>query len=98
LGDADATRFEKVLSEVLSNPNVSSVVTMSTPSATLNYNDLAKIIVETSYGTGKTMLAALMGLAEGEENKQIVRDGEVSHFMYPELAIRTLAAMYRFRE
>jgi 4-hydroxybutyrate---CoA ligase (ADP-forming) len=28
VGDADSTRFEKVLSEVLSNPNVSSVVTM----------------------------------------------------------------------
>jgi 4-hydroxybutyryl-CoA synthetase (ADP-forming) len=98
LGDADAIRFEKVFSEVLSNPNVSSVVTMCTPSATLNYNDLAKIIVETSKSTGKTMLAALMGLAEGVENKQILTDGGIPHFMYPELAIKTLAAMYRFRE
>lgn len=98
LGDADSPRFEKVLSEVLSNPNVSSVVTMCTPSATLNYNDLAKIIVETSKSTDKTVLAALMGLAEGVENKQILTDGGIPHFMYPELAIRTLAAMYRFGE
>jgi hypothetical protein len=34
VGDADATQFEKVLSEVSSNPNVSSVVTMCTPSTT----------------------------------------------------------------
>jgi 4-hydroxybutyrate---CoA ligase (ADP-forming) len=98
VGDADATRFEKVLSEVLSNPNVSSVVTMCTPSATLNYSDLARIIVKTSKGTGKTMIAALMGLAEGNENKQILTDGGIPHFMYAELAVRTLEAMYWFRD
>jgi 4-hydroxybutyryl-CoA synthetase (ADP-forming) len=97
VGDADAARFENVLSEVLSNPNVSSVVTMCTPSATLNYSDLARTIVKTSKGTGKTMIAALMGLAEGTENKQILSDGGIPHFMYAELAIRTLQSMYRFR-
>ncbi len=98
VGDADAARFEKVLSEVLSNSNVSSVVTMCTPSATLNYSDLARTIVKTSKGTGKTMIAALMGLAEGTENKEILTDGGIPHFMYAELAVRTLEAMYRFRD
>src|ERR687898_1022039 len=68
VGDADYGRFEKVLVEVLSNQNVGSVVTMCTPSATLDYNELARTIVKTSKDTGKTMLAALMGLAEGTEN------------------------------
>ncbi len=96
VGDADSDRFEKVLSEVLANPNVGSVVTMCTPSATLDYNELAKTIVRTSKNTGKTMLAALMGLAEGLENKQILSEGGVPHFMYAEPAIRALESMYRF--
>ena len=96
VGDADFNRFEKVLQEVLSNPNVGSVVTMCTPSATLDYNELAKTIIRTSKNTGKTMLAALMGLAEGLENKQILSDGGVPHFMYAEPAIRALESMYRF--
>ncbi len=41
VGDADFNRFEKVLNLVLAHPNVGSVVTMCTPSATLNYDDLA---------------------------------------------------------
>ena len=41
VGDADYNRFEKVLSEVVSNSNVGSIVTMCTPSATLDYNDLS---------------------------------------------------------
>jgi len=96
VGDADFNRFEKVLREVLSNQNVGSVVTMCTPSATLDYNELAKTIIRTSKNTGKTVLAALMGLAEGLENKQILSEGGVPHFMYAEPAIRALESMYRF--
>ena len=84
------------LKKSLSNPNVGSVVTMCTPSATLDYNELAKTIIRTSKNTGKTMLAALMGLAEGLENKQILSEGGIPHFMYAEPAIRTLESMYRF--
>src|SRR5919106_1068875 len=97
VGDADFNRFEKVLIEVLSNQNVGSVVTMCTPSATLDYNELARTIVKTSKNSGKTMLAALMGLAEGTENKKILSDGNIPHFMYAEPAIKTLNAMYSHR-
>ncbi len=96
VGDADFSRFEKVLQEVLSNPNVGSVVTMCTPSATLDYNELARTVIKASKNKGKTMLAALMGLAEGLENKQILSEGGIPHFMYAEPAIRTLESMYRF--
>ncbi|HJS64200.1 MAG TPA: acetate--CoA ligase family protein [Nitrososphaeraceae archaeon] len=96
VGDADFNRFERVLIEVLSHKNVSAIVTMCTPSATLDYNDLAKTIIKTSNNSGKTMLAALMGLAEGEENKKILSDGGIPHFMYAEPAIRTLEAMFRY--
>jgi len=37
-----------------------------------------------------------MGLAEGMENKQILSEGGVPHFMYAEPAIRALESMYRF--
>ncbi|MGC1932234.1 MAG: acetate--CoA ligase family protein [Candidatus Nitrosopolaris sp.] len=98
VGDADFSRFERVLVEVISNPSVGSIVTMCTPSATLDYDDLARTIVKTSKGSGKTMLAALMGLAEGTKNKEILSEGGIPHFMYAESAIQTLEAMYRFRD
>lgn len=98
VGDADYNRFEKVLEEVVSNPNVGSIVTMCTPSATLDYNELARTIVKTTAGSGKTSLASLMGLAEGTENKQILSDGGIPHFPYAEPAIRTLKAMYEFSD
>src|ERR1051325_7881523 len=56
VGDADFNRFEKVLTELLLNPNVGSVVTMCTPSATLDYNDLARTIVKISKGSCNNIL------------------------------------------
>ena len=96
VGDADYNRFEKVLREVVATDSVGSIVTMCTPSATLDYNELAKTIVRTTSNSGKTSLAALMGLAEGIENKQILSEGGVPHFPYAEPAIRTLKSIYDF--
>lgn len=95
VGDADFNRFEKVLNLVLAHPNVGSVVTMCTPSATLNYDDLARTLVKMSRQfPKKTMLASLMGLAEGVENRAIMSEGGVPYYLYSEPAIRTLKAMY----
>lgn len=98
VGDADFARFEKVLDLVLAHPNVGSVVTMCTPSATLNYDDLARVLVKMSAKyPNKTMLASLMGLAEGVENRAIMSEGGVPYYLYAEPAIRTLKAMYDFK-
>jgi 4-hydroxybutyrate---CoA ligase (ADP-forming) len=98
VGDADYIRFENVLNLVLSHKNVGSVVTMCTPSATLNYNDLARVLVKLSKKfPDKTILASLMGLAEGIENRAIMSEGAVPYYLYSEPAIRTLKAMYDFK-
>lgn len=99
VGDADYLRFEKVLLEVLAHPNVGSVVTMCTPSATLNYDDLARTLVKMSHQfSNKAILASLMGLAEGVENRSIMSEGGIPYYLYSEPAIRTLKAMYDFKK
>ena len=99
VGDADYVRFENVLNLVLSHPNVGSVVTMCTPSATLNYDELARVLVKMSRQfPNKTILASLMGLAEGIENREIMSEGGVPYYLYSEPAIRTLKAMYDFKK
>ncbi len=99
VGDADYLRFEKVLLLVLAHPNVGSVVTMCTPSATLNYDDLARVLVKMSQQfPNKTILASLMGLAEGIENRKIMSEGGIPYYLYAEPAIKTLKAMYDFKK
>ena len=98
VGDADFNRFDNVLNEVLAHPNVGSVIAMCTPSATLDYNKLAKVIVNVSKKYNKTMLASLMGLDEGVKNKEILAQGGIPYYTYAETAIRSLKAMLRFVE
>jgi len=96
VGDADFNRFENVLNEVLQHKNVGSVISMCTPSATLDYDKLADVIVKMSKKYKKTMLASLMGLDEGITNREILAAGDVPYYTYAEGSIRALNAMLRF--
>jgi 4-hydroxybutyryl-CoA synthetase (ADP-forming) len=96
VGDADFNRFNNVLENVLAHKNVGSVIAMCTPSATLDYDKLAEVIVNMSKKHKKTMLASLMGLDEGIKNREILAAGDVPYYTYAEGAIRTLRAMLRF--
>ena len=96
VGDADFKRFENVLNEVLKHRNVGSVISMCTPSATLNYDKLAEVIVSMSKKYKKTMLASLMGLDEGITNREILAKGDVPYYTYAEGSIRALKAMLTF--
>lgn len=98
VGDADHERFRNVLDVVLAHPNVGSVVTMCTPSATLDYDKLAEVIVAMSRKYGKTMLASLMGQDEGIRNKEILASGSIPYYNYAEEAVRSLRAMLQFSE
>jgi 4-hydroxybutyryl-CoA synthetase (ADP-forming) len=96
VGDADFNRFNNVLDRVLAHPNVGSVITMCTPSGTLDYDKLAEVIVTMSKKYKKTMLASLMGLDEGITNREILAKGGIPYYTYAEGAIRTLTAMVKF--
>ncbi|HSB83415.1 MAG TPA: 4-hydroxybutyrate--CoA ligase [Nitrosarchaeum sp.] len=96
VGDADFNRFSNVLEHVLTHPNVGSVISMCTPSGTLNYDKLANVIVAMSKKHKKTMLASLMGLDEGITNREILAAGDVPYYTYAEGAIRALNAMLKF--
>ena len=98
VGDADFNRFNNVLDHVLKHPKVGSVISMCTPSGTLNYDKLAEVIVAMSKKYKKTMLASLMGLDEGITNREILAEGDVPYYTYAEGAIRTLAAMLKFSD
>jgi len=98
VGDADFNRFENVLNEVLAHKNVGSVISMCTPSATLDYDKLAEVIVKMSKKYKKTMLASLMGLDEGITNKEILANGDVPYYTYAEGSIRALKAMLQFAD
>lgn len=98
VGDADHERFKNVLDIVLAHPNVGAVVTICVPTAVLDYDKLAEVIIAMSKKHNKTILASLMGQDEGRTNKEILADGNIPYYDYAEEAIGSLGAMLRFAE
>ena len=96
VGDSDHIRFKMVLDLILANQNVGSVIAMCTPSATLDYNKLADVIVQMSKKYRKTLFASLMGLDEGIKNREILAAGNIPYYTYAENAIRSLHTMLKF--
>jgi 4-hydroxybutyryl-CoA synthetase (ADP-forming) len=80
VGDADFNRFHNVLDRVLKHPKVGSVISMCTPSGTLNYDKLAEVIVSMSKKYKKTgairTLAAMIKFAIWVNTKE----GKIAKF------------------
>ena len=86
VGDADYLRFERVLLLVLAHPNVGSVVTMSIlqPHSTTTTLQGFLSRCRRQQFSNKTMLASLMGLAEGIENRKIMSEKRHPYYLYAE--------------
>ena len=98
IGDAKEDRYEKVLEEVILDPNVDSIIILLTPQAMTNIEDIAHVIVKASKKTKKTLLVSFMGGADIAPGVKILEKSLLPHYPFPEDAARTLMAMTRYHE
>ena len=97
LGDARADRYRLAMLEVLSDGNVHAVIVLLTPQAMTESLETAKSIVEIKSSTGsKPILAVFMGGMAVEEARRYLTDNDVPCYDFPEKAIKTISAMYRY--
>ena len=93
LGDADATRYERALRVLQSDPGVHSILCITTPQAVTKPRAIADAIVRCTRGTELTTLAVFMGDATMTEAVGVLRGGGVPEYAFPERAVATLGAM-----
>ncbi len=98
IGDADVERFERALDVVLSDPNVGSAVVVSAPTAVLEYEDLAEIVVEESETHGKPIVPCLMGGERTAAPAAILREGGIPNYFDPARAVSGLDALSAYRD
>ena len=97
LGDAKADRYVFALREVLGDEGVNAIVVILTPQAMTESFKTAQGIVELARtSTRKPILAVFMGGGMVEEARQCLMEGGVPCYDFPESAIQTVAAMYRY--
>ena len=96
LGDADAERYKAVIEACTQDKNVDGLLIIYTPGAIADPVKVAKVIVESSKRTNKTILTSFMGYKETEKANRILMENKIPTYSTPEQAVVTYMYMYRY--
>jgi len=98
LEEATPDRFRKVIEICLKDPNTNSLLVIYTPQAATDPLSIAKILIEFSKNTKKTILASLLGEGSCRTAKRILTKNNIPTFSTPEHAVSTFMHMYSYTQ
>lgn len=99
IGDARHERYAAALDAVTADSGVDQVLVIVTPQTMTDVTAIAEVIGETKEFCKKPMAACLMGLVDVSGGVDVLRRKYgVPTFAFPDSAMRSLAAKYRFSE
>jgi len=96
LGDADAERYEKAIRTILEDSKVQGAIVLLTPTAVVNVDETAASLVKIAHSVDKPILSSCMGKQKIESGIRILMRNNIPNYSYPEEAVRSLSAMYRY--
>ncbi len=90
-------RYRAALNVLIKDKEIGSIITVFIPPLTIDAPAVAKVIAKANKRTKKTMLSVFMAKDETEEGVQILKQGSVPVYLFPESAAKALSAMVRRR-
>lgn len=97
LGDAKADRYETAARILAADPNVRSILVILTPQAPTQAVETADAVAAVAKETGLTVFGCFMGDRAVAAGRSALSAAGVPSYEFPERAIKTLAAMERYR-
>ncbi|MDG5759489.1 acetate--CoA ligase family protein [Natronococcus sp. A-GB1] len=98
IGDADIERFREALDIALEDPNVGSAVVVSAPTAVLQYDKLAEVVIEKREEHGKPVVTCMMGGDRARAAEEVLREFGIPNYFDPSRAVAGLDALARHRD
>jgi acetyltransferase len=98
VGDAGIDRYRNALDVVLADQNVGSVVVISAPTAVLDFDDLAAVVVDLQADHGKPVVTSLMAGESARPAEETLSAGGVPNYFDPARAVGSLDALARFAD
>ena len=96
LGDASAEVYKKALLQLLSDANTDAVLVILTYQSMTAPEAVAKAVVEVNKKSRKPLFAAWMGERGVQTARDILEDGRVPPYRYPESAVDVFLKMYAY--
>lgn len=98
IGDARHDRYQAALDQVFQDPGVDAVLTILTPQAMTDIEEIAHVVGRAAQKKSKPMIACFMGISDVSKGRDILEDYRVPHYTFPESAVRALASLHRYAE
>jgi acetate---CoA ligase (ADP-forming) len=97
LGDAGADRYEKALTAVLKDEKMNGIIVLLTPTAVVDVDETAMAIINVAGNIDRPVLTSFMGKQRVESGTKNLLRYNVPNYSYPEEAVSSLNAMYRYK-
>lgn len=98
LGDAGADRYEKALKEILAEKYVSNLLILLTPQTATEVEKTAEIIADLGKKyPDKMICTSFIGGEAVEKVKNILAEGKIANFSYPEQALSALGRFLNYQ-
>jgi acetyltransferase len=97
LGDAPADRYAQALEIAAADPNIDSLLVILTPQSMTEIEATAQAIKNIKDKCRKPIAVSFMGEETVRSGVEIMRNGSVANFLFPEQASRSLSIMERFQ-
>ncbi|MEF8881146.1 MAG: acetate--CoA ligase family protein [Halapricum sp.] len=98
LGDAPTERYADALDVVLEDPNVGSVIVVACPTAVMDFEKLANVIVEKQREYDTPIAASLMGGDSARDAEEILDEVGVPSYFDPARGVKSLDALQEYSE
>ncbi|HEY6241701.1 MAG TPA: bifunctional acetate--CoA ligase family protein/GNAT family N-acetyltransferase, partial [Burkholderiales bacterium] len=98
IGDAGADRYRAAVAACLADEGVDGVLTILTPQAMTDAEEIARVVAETARGAAKPLIGCWMGEASVAAGRKILQEAGIPVFRTPDPAVEMfahLAAFYR---
>ncbi|WP_158853691.1 acetate--CoA ligase family protein [Halorhabdus sp. CUG00001] len=97
LGDASAETYEQALDIVLDDPNVGSVIVVSSPQS-IDFEALADVMIDKHEEYGVPMAASLMGGETAEKPAEMLGKAGIPSYFDPARGVNSLDALWEYAE
>ncbi|GAB4414518.1 MAG: bifunctional acetate--CoA ligase family protein/GNAT family N-acetyltransferase [Bacteroidia bacterium] len=98
LGDASPERYREAIKTCLADENVDGLLTIFTPQAITNPDDVARELIDLAKNANKTMLASWLGEIDVAHARDMLDEGGIPNYRYPESAVDAFLKMHNYNE
>lgn len=96
LGDAGPDKYKRAIEACLKEEQIHGLLVIFTPQGVSDPAEIARIIVDLNKNTSKTIIASWMGETDVEEAREILEQGQIPNYRYPESAVDVYLKMVKY--